>query len=202
MIPYFSAAKIIVLLIRGEMGFSAYIPWLTASLVGFLACSLLYNSALGVSHKATLRILKTIREKLLEKLPHLPLGTAVTLSYSGPIFIALATIGLYLKIGKRVPWLLVFSVLLGFIGICVMMHPTVSSDTLTLALTALVTGVLAPFIFMTVQKLGSLGEPSARIVFYFMLVSTLWGLAGGFVVEGGFHSHGTLLWVMLLGVRI
>ena len=113
---------------------------------------------------------------------HLPLGTAVTLSYSGPIFIALATIGLYLKIGKRVPWLLVFSVLLGFIGICVMMHPTVSSDTLTWALTALVTGVLAPFIFMTVQKLGSLGEPSARIVFYFMLVSTLWGLAGVFVV--------------------
>lgn len=133
---------------------------------------------------------------------HLPLGTAVTLSYSGPIFIALATIGLYLKIGKRVPWLLVFSVLLGFIGICVMMHPTVSSDTLTWALTALVTGVLAPFIFMTVQKLGSLGEPSARIVFYFMLVSTLWGLAGVFVVEGGFHSHGTLLWVMLLGVGI
>ena len=55
MIPYFSAAKIIVLLIRGEMGFSAYIPWLTAALVGFLACTLLYNSALGVSHKATLR---------------------------------------------------------------------------------------------------------------------------------------------------
>ncbi len=33
MIPYFSAAKIIVLLIRGKMGFSAYIPWLTAALV-------------------------------------------------------------------------------------------------------------------------------------------------------------------------
>ena len=80
MIPYFSAAKIIVLLIRGEMGFSAYIPWLTAALVGFLACTLLYNSALGVSHKATLRILKTIREKLLEKLPHLPLGTVMDTS--------------------------------------------------------------------------------------------------------------------------
>ncbi len=133
---------------------------------------------------------------------HLSLGTAVTLSYSGPIFIALATIGLYLKIGKRVPWLLVSSVFLGFVGICIMMHPTVSSDTLTWALTALVAGILAPFIFMTVQKLGSLGEPSARIVFYFMLVSTLWGLAGVFVVEGGFHSHGTLLWVMLLGVGI
>ena len=62
------------------MGFSAYIPWLTAALVGFLACTLLYNSALGVSHKATLRILKTIREKLLEKLPHLPLGTVMDTS--------------------------------------------------------------------------------------------------------------------------
>lgn len=80
MIPYFSAAKIIVLLIRGEMGFSAYIPWLTAALVGFLARTLLYNSALGVSHKATFRILKTIREKLLEKLPRLPLGTVMDTS--------------------------------------------------------------------------------------------------------------------------
>ena len=37
----------------------------------------LYNGALGISHKATFNILKTIRQKLLAKLPRLPLGTVM-----------------------------------------------------------------------------------------------------------------------------
>ena len=38
---------------------------------------MLYNGALGISHKATFGILKTIRQKLLAKLPRLPLGTVM-----------------------------------------------------------------------------------------------------------------------------
>ncbi len=80
MAPYFAAAKIIVLLIAGETAFSAYVPWLLTALGGFLARTLLYNGALGISHKATFSILKTIRLKLLEKLPRLPLGTVMDTS--------------------------------------------------------------------------------------------------------------------------
>ena len=77
MVPYFAAAKIIVLLLAGETAFSAYLPWLAAALGGFLIRTVLYNGALGISHKATFGILMTIRQKLLAKLPRLPLGTVM-----------------------------------------------------------------------------------------------------------------------------
>ena len=64
MAPYFAAAKIIVLLLNGEKAIAAYTPWLLTALTGFLIRTVLYNSALSLSHKATFRILKTIREKL------------------------------------------------------------------------------------------------------------------------------------------
>lgn len=80
MVPYFAAAKIIVLLLAGEQAFTAYLPWLLTVLAGFLIRTLLYNSALSLSHKATFSILKTIRQKLLAKLPHLPLGTVMDAS--------------------------------------------------------------------------------------------------------------------------
>lgn len=77
MAPYFAAARIITLLLAGETALSAYAPWLAAALCGYLLRTVLYNGALSVSHQATFRILKTIRQKLLAKLPRLPLGTVV-----------------------------------------------------------------------------------------------------------------------------
>lgn len=76
MAPYFAAAKIIVLLLAGEKVFLAYLPWLLTALGGFLLRTVLYNGALGISHRATFSILKTIREKL----PRLPLGTVMDTS--------------------------------------------------------------------------------------------------------------------------
>lgn len=80
MAPYFAAAKIIVLLLAGENAFSAYAPWIITALAGFLVRTVLYNGALGISHRATFSILKTIRRKLLVKLPRLPLGTVMDTS--------------------------------------------------------------------------------------------------------------------------
>ena len=69
-----------MLLLAGESTFAAYLPWLLIALGGFLIRTLLYNGALGISHKATFNILKTIRQKLLVKLPRLPLGTVMDMS--------------------------------------------------------------------------------------------------------------------------
>ena len=80
MVPYFAAAKIIVLLLAGEHALAAYAPWLLAALGGYLLRTVLYNGALSVSHKATFDILKTIRQQLLAKLPKLPLGTVMDTS--------------------------------------------------------------------------------------------------------------------------
>jgi len=133
---------------------------------------------------------------------HLPLGTAVTLSYAGPIFIALTTIVLCLMRRQKAPWLLAVAIGIGFAGICMMMRPTFGQNQAIWALAALTTSAFAPIIFMTVQKLGQAGEPSTRIVFYFMLVSTIWGAIGVYCVEGGIHMHSTGLWAMLLGVGL
>lgn len=80
MTPYFAAAKIIVQLLAGERAFSAYLQWRCMALGGFLLRTALYNGALGISHKATFSILKTIRQKFLAKLPRLPLGTVMDTS--------------------------------------------------------------------------------------------------------------------------
>ena len=80
MVPYLAAAKIITMLLAGESALRAYLPWLAAALAGYLLRTLLYNGALSVSHKATFSILKTIRQKLLAKLPRLPLGTVLDTS--------------------------------------------------------------------------------------------------------------------------
>ena len=77
MLPYFAAAKIIVQLLAGQTLLSAYLPWLAAALGGFLARTVLYNTALSLSHTATFSILKTIRQQLMQKLPKLPLGTVM-----------------------------------------------------------------------------------------------------------------------------
>lgn len=79
-VPYFAAAKIIALLLAGEKVLQAYTTWFLAALVCYWLRTVLYNSALSISHKATYNILKTIRQLLLAKLPKLPLGTVLDTS--------------------------------------------------------------------------------------------------------------------------
>ncbi|MCR4902100.1 MAG: ATP-binding cassette domain-containing protein [Butyrivibrio sp.] len=74
-VPYVMASKVITLLITGEKELAVYISYIVAGLVGYLLNTFFYTGALGISHKATFRILKEIREKILAKLPKLPLGT-------------------------------------------------------------------------------------------------------------------------------
>lgn len=80
MLPYFAAAQIIIGMLAGETDLSVYLPWLGMGLAGYAARTFLYNMALSVSHKAAFAILKTIRQKILEKLPRLPLGTVMDMS--------------------------------------------------------------------------------------------------------------------------
>ena len=80
MLPYFAAAQVIIKMLAGERELSLYLPWLGIGLAGYAARTLFYNMALSISHKATFSILKTIRQKILAKLPKLPLGTVMDMS--------------------------------------------------------------------------------------------------------------------------
>lgn len=77
MAPYFAAAQIIIGLLGGNQDIAFYLVWCAIGLAGYSVRSVLYSVALSLSHKSTFRILKSIREKILAKLPKMPLGTIV-----------------------------------------------------------------------------------------------------------------------------
>ena len=80
MLPYFAAAQVIIGLISGRAGASFYVGWCALALAGFAVRAVLYALALSVSHRATFSILKDIRERILAKLPKMPLGTIIDAS--------------------------------------------------------------------------------------------------------------------------
>ena len=100
----------------------------------------------------------------------LPLATAVTLNYTSPIFLALyfaAFAGMRLRIG------MVVALCIGFIGVILLLQPTLASDQLLGGLIALGSGVVSGLAYFNVRELGARGEPEARTVFYFSLFATL-----------------------------
>ena len=80
MIPYYAAAQIIIALLNGNPDLSFYIRWCALAMLGYLIRTCLYTLALSMSHKATFAILKGVRERILDKLPRLPLGTIMDMS--------------------------------------------------------------------------------------------------------------------------
>jgi ATP-binding cassette subfamily B protein len=79
-VPYFCAAKIVVGLLNDEKAFNFYLFWCGIAMAGYFLRTMLYNLALAISHKGTFRILKNIRQMVLEKLPKLPLGSVMDIS--------------------------------------------------------------------------------------------------------------------------
>ena len=77
MLPYFAAAQIIIGFLTGNEEISFYVLWCVLALAGFFVRSALYSLALSLSHRSTFSILKSIRERILEKLPRMPLGTVM-----------------------------------------------------------------------------------------------------------------------------
>lgn len=133
---------------------------------------------------------------------HLPLGTAVTLNYTSPLFIAGTFVVAALIHHQKAPWSLAGAIAVGFVGVCLILQPSVNSDQLPYAMMGLFAGALGPFIFFQIAQLGRLREPALRIVFYFSLVGVIWGFAGCWILEGGFKMHEFNVWVGLLGVGI
>jgi drug/metabolite transporter (DMT)-like permease len=100
----------------------------------------------------------------------LPLATAVTLNYTAPLFLALlSTIVLKERPRPR----LLFAVLLGFVGVALLLRPSIHQGQLMAGWMGLLSGFLAGVAYLNVKQLGNLGEPEWRVVFYFTLASTI-----------------------------
>jgi len=101
---------------------------------------------------------------------HLPLATAITLNYTSPLFLAvLMPFFLHEKPRK----ILLVALTIGFIGVSLLLKPTIDQDSWFAGLMGLLSGVGAALAYVHVKQLGQVNEPDWRTVFYFTLVSTI-----------------------------
>lgn len=125
----------------------------------------------------------------------LPLATAVTLNYTSPLFLALyfaAFAGLRLRRGT------IAALLTGFVGVIVLLRPTLAADQFAGGLIALGSGVVSALAYFNVRTLGARGEPEARTVFYFALFATI--CSGLWMLLNAFHPIDLGGGLLLLGV--
>jgi len=143
---------------------------------------------------------------------NLPLATAMTLNYMSSIWIAAFLVGGALLAWMPVPGRdgsapraplqgpLVLTVLAGFVGVVLMLKPTVGDTQGFAGMVGLLSGLTAAFAYMQVVALSRLGEPETRTVFYFALGSAV---AGGLVtISTGFSAWNWqhALWLLPIGI--
>lgn len=100
----------------------------------------------------------------------LPLATAITLNYTSSLFLTALTL---VVIKDRFHLPLTASLALGFVGVVLLLHPTLERDQFVSGLLGLASGFLAGVALLNVRQLGLKGEPAVRVVFYFNLIATL-----------------------------
>ena len=113
----------------------------------------------------------------------LPLATAMTLNYMSSVWIAAFLVG-----GALMNWNparphdhplrqgpLVGTVIAGFVGVVLMLRPTLAQNQAFAGLIGLLSGLSAAFAYMQVMALARMGEPALRTVFYFAVGSALAG---------------------------
>lgn len=143
---------------------------------------------------------------------HLPLATAMTLNYMSSVWIAAFLVGGALLMGllpargqvttasvsSQGP--LVLTVITGFIGVVMMLRPTIEQNQVFAGLIGLMSGLLAAFAYMQVMALARVGEPETRTVFYFAVGSAVAGGLGMLVAGVSDWQWKPALWLIPLGV--
>jgi drug/metabolite transporter (DMT)-like permease len=116
---------------------------------------------------------------------NLPLATAMTLNYMSSVWVAAFLVGGALinwnPQDNRSPWSqgpLALCVIAGFVGVVMMLRPTVEQNQIFAGLIGLMSGFVSAFAYMQVMALGRIGEPETRTVFYFAIGTALAGLLG------------------------
>lgn len=109
----------------------------------------------------------------------LPLAMSMTLNYTAPIWIAAFLFILALKQKHaRFEWKLAAAILASFLGILLLLRPTINDGQLGAGIIALASGLLSALAYLQVRRLGHMGEPEYRVVFYFSVTGILGGLLG------------------------
>lgn len=128
---------------------------------------------------------------------HLPLGTATSLNYTAPLFIA----GWILVSGtsRRDP-LCIAAVGFGFLGVLAVLQPSITVEQILPACLGLAAGALAAVAMMQIREIGRLGEPEWRTVLFFSVVVCLTSLGG--IAITPWNQTDWLGWLALLAVGV
>ncbi len=138
---------------------------------------------------------------------HLPLATAMTLNYMSSIWIAAFLVG-----GALIAWRpgsgagplqqgpLVLTVMAGFVGVVMVLRPSLDPNEMFGGLIGLLSGLGSAFAYMQVMALGRIGEPEARTVFYFALGSAVVGGVATLLVGASPWQWAHAAWLLPIGV--
>ncbi|WP_292931278.1 DMT family transporter [Noviherbaspirillum sp.] len=136
----------------------------------------------------------------------LPIATGMTLNYMAPIWIAaiLFTVGWWHR-QNRFEWGLASAIAFSFVGVTLLLRPSFHADQWFAGLVGLASGILSALAYLQVKKLGQMGEPEYRVVFYFSLTGLVAGLAGTLAGNGsltGLHEHSAKGLILLLSIGV
>ena len=110
---------------------------------------------------------------------YLPLATAMTLNYMSGIWVAAFLVGAtlwkgnLLDVKRQLP--VVLSVVISFLGVIMILRPTIEQNQVLAGLVGLFSGMIAAMAYIQVAELGRKGEPVERTVFYFSLAAAASG---------------------------
>ncbi len=125
----------------------------------------------------------------------LPLASAVTLAYTSPLFLAVYLVWF----GKaRLQHGMLAALVLGFIGVALLLRPTLDADRWLGGVLGLMSGMMSGMAYYNVKELGARGENEERTVFYFSSFSTL--VSGAWMVLFEMHPIDLKGGLLLLGV--
>jgi S-adenosylmethionine uptake transporter len=139
----------------------------------------------------------------------LPLAMAMTLNYMAPIWMAAILFAAGWWRGQsRFEWGLAAAILFSFIGVTMLLRPAIHADQWFSGLIGLASGVLSAFAYLQVRRLGQMGEPEYRVVFYFSATGVVAGLLGTLLspaITGNataWHPHSATGVALLLGIGV
>jgi drug/metabolite transporter (DMT)-like permease len=126
----------------------------------------------------------------------IPLAAAVTLNYTSPLFLALL-MAWWLKEPVRRGFYAALTA--GFVGVIFLLQPTLGRDQWLGAVFGLGSGMISSIAYLNVRRLGELGEPEWRTVFYFSVMTAVGGLPW-LLAASPFHAIDWRGWALLAGV--
>ncbi len=130
---------------------------------------------------------------------HLSLATALTLNYTSPIFLAIATV---VVLGEKFSTWLIVAILTGFGGVALLLQPTFQEGKDGPAMIGLFSGVLAAWAYLAVRTLGRMGEPDWRVVFWFGFTAAILCCAWQLVTVARFTPVTGETWWILAAVGL